>query len=171
MAGWTQAEAHLFGTSILITLDKSKYIVAKYIKDKAICSQKIYTRLQKKKKKKKKLQKKKKKTLAAKPITRLAYNAVSKGASRRQRYSEAWLYWWTVYIHYRYHPHYWVCNIYSSWTLLPQIITKTIITSFQMVNKLSLCPPPPHCIMKLLSVSFLCIHYSFSPECLLHTLG
>ena len=30
--------------------------------------------------------------MAAKPIARLAYNAVSKDASRRQRYSEAWLY-------------------------------------------------------------------------------
>ena len=36
--------------------------------------------------------KKKKKTLAAKPIARLAYTAVPKDASRRQRYSEAWLY-------------------------------------------------------------------------------
>ena len=33
--------------------------------------------------------KKKKKNLAAKPIARLAYTAVPKDASRRQRYSEA----------------------------------------------------------------------------------
>ena len=45
----------------------------------------MYTRLKKKKKK----LKKKKKNLAPKPIARLAYNVVSKDASRRQRYSEA----------------------------------------------------------------------------------
>ena len=57
--------------------------MAKYIKDKAICSQKIYTRL------------KKKKNLAAKPIARLALNAVSKDASRWQRYSGAGLYFYS----------------------------------------------------------------------------
>ena len=64
--------------------------MAKYIKDKTICSQKIYTRLKKKKKKKK--------TLAAKPIARLAYNAVSKDASRWQRYSGAGLYMHFFYL-------------------------------------------------------------------------
>ena len=62
--------------------------MAKYIKIKQFAVKKYIQDLKKKKKKKIK-KKKKKKTLAAKPIARLAYNAVSKYASRRQRYSEA----------------------------------------------------------------------------------